>query len=572
MASEKINIEVARHSFSHILAAAVVEMFPEAKLGIGPAIENGFYYDFDLPRTLIPEDLALLEKKMREVISKDLKFEKVKIPVAEALQKLKESDEIYKSELVIELKAQGEKTVSLYKTGEFVDLCKGPHIESTANLKNIAFKLDKIAGAYWRGDEKNKMLQRIYGLAFETQNELDEYLENREQAAKRDHKKIGQDLDLFSFHGECPGMPFWHEKGMIVWNLLEAFGKSIRKKYGYIEIKTPIIAKDILWKTSGHWEHYKDSMFTFEVDKVGYAIKPMDCPFNIKIYQTRQRSYRDLPIRFTEIGRVYRNEKSGELNGLLRVQEVTQDDSHIFLKEDQIEEEIGKLLEMTKEFYAKLGLVPEFFLSTRPDDFMGEISSWDKAEADLKKVLEAKKIKYGLKEKDGAFYGPKIDVNAKDALGRSWQVATIQLDFQLPGRFKCEYIDEDGKAKTPVMIHAAIFGAYERMIGILLEHYAGALPLWLTPVQAIVLPIADRHNEYAQNVVQELQGASVRARIDDKSETVGRKIREAELQKIPYILIVGDKEIEAKKVAVRKYGVDEGQKEISAVAKEINNS
>ncbi len=572
MASEKINIEVARHSFSHFLAAAVVEMLPEAKLGIGPAIENGFYYDFDLPRTLIPEDLALLEKKMREVISKDLKFEKVKIPVAEALQKLKESDEIYKSELVIELKAQGEKTVSLYKTGEFVDLCKGPHIESTANLKNIAFKLDKIAGAYWRGDEKNKMLQRIYGLAFETQNELDEYLENREQAAKRDHKKIGQDLDLFSFHGECPGMPFWHEKGMIVWNLLEAFGKSIRKKYGYIEIKTPIIAKDILWKTSGHWEHYKDSMFTFEVDKVGYAIKPMDCPFNIKIYQTRQRSYRELPIRFTEIGRVYRNEKSGELNGLLRVQEVTQDDSHIFLKEDQIEEEIGKLLEMTKEFYAKLGLVPEFFLSTRPDDFMGEISSWDKAEADLKKVLEAKKIKYGLKEKDGAFYGPKIDVNAKDALGRSWQVATIQLDFQLPGRFKCEYIDEDGKAKTPVMIHAAIFGAYERMIGILLEHYAGALPLWLTPVQAIVLPIADRHNEYAQNVVQELQGASVRARIDDKSETVGRKIREAELQKIPYILIVGDKEIEAKKVAVRKYGVDEGQKEISAVAKEINNS
>ena len=572
MASEKINIEVARHSFSHILAAAVVEMFPEAKLGIGPAIENGFYYDFDLPRTLIPEDLALLEKKMREVISKDLKFEKVEIPVAEALQKLKESDEKYKSELVIELKAQGEKTVSLYKTGEFVDLCKGPHIESTANLKNIAFKLDKIAGAYWRGDEKNKMLQRIYGLAFGTKNELDEYLENREQAAKRDHKKIGQDLDLFSFHGECPGMPFWHEKGMIVWNQLEAIGKSIRKKYGYIEIKTPIIAKDILWKTSGHWEHYKDSMFTFEVDKVGYAIKPMDCPFNIKIYQTRQRSYRELPIRFTEIGRVYRNEKSGELNGLLRVQEVTQDDSHIFLKEDQIEEEIGKLLEMTKEFYAKLGLVPEFFLSTRPDDFMGEISSWDKAEADLKKVLEAKKIKYGLKEKDGAFYGPKIDVNAKDALGRSWQVATIQLDFQLPGRFKCEYIDEDGKAKTPVMIHAAIFGAYERMIGVLLEHYAGALPLWLTPVQAIVLPIADRHNEYAQNVVQELQEANVRARFDAKSETVGRKIREAELQKIPYILIVGDKEIEAKKVAVRKYGVDEGQKEISAVAKEINNS
>ena len=572
MDKAKNNIEVARHSFSHVLAAAVIKMFPEAKLGIGPAIENGFYYDFDLPRTLIPEDLLFIEEKMRKIIGSNKEFEKIDISANEAIEKLIKSDEKYKLELVEELKKEGEHKVTLYKTGDFIDLCKGPHVTSAEELKDVAFKLDKIAGAYWRGDEKNKMLQRIYGLAFETKKELDDYLQNREEAGKRDHKKIGQDLDLFSFHSESPGMPFWHEKGMIVWNQLEAFGKSIRKKYGYIEIKTPILAKDVLWKTSGHWDHYKESMFTFEVNKEGYAIKPMDCPFNILIYKTRQRSYRDLPIRFTEIGRVYRNEKSGELNGLLRVQEVTQDDSHIFLKEGQIIDEIGKLLEMTKEFYAKLGLVPEFFLSTRPDDFMGEISSWDKAEADLKKVLEDKKIKYGLKDKDGAFYGPKIDVNAKDALGRSWQVATIQLDFQLPGRFECEYIDEDGKAKTPVMVHAAIFGAFERMIGILLEHYAGALPLWLASVQAIVLPIADRHNEYAEKVAQELKNVGVRARVDVKSETVGRKIREAEMQKIPYILVVGDKEIQSQKVAVRRQGVDEGPKETESIAQEIRNS
>jgi threonyl-tRNA synthetase len=566
------DIETARHSMSHILAAAVVEMFPEAKLGIGPAVENGFYYDFDLPRTLIPEDLPLIEEKMRGIIKKDLKFEEQEVFVEEALKKLEKSDEVYKCELVEELKGQGEKKVKLYKTGSFIDLCKGPHVVSTTQLKGIAFKLDKIAGAYWRGDEKNKMLQRIYALAFETKKELDDYFQNREEAGKRDHKKIGQDLDLFSFHPECPGMPLWHEKGMIIWNQLEAFGKSIRKKYGSIEIKTPILAKDVLWKTSGHWDHYKDSMFIFEVDKEGYAIKPMDCPFNILIYKTKQRSYRDLPIRYTEIGRVYRNEKSGELNGLLRVQEVTQDDSHVLLREDQVEQEIGNLLEMTKEFYSKLGLEPQFFLSTRPDDFMGEIKTWDKAEADLKKVLETKKIKYGLKEKDGAFYGPKIDVNAEDALGRSWQVATIQLDFQLPGRFNCEYIDKGGKAKTPVMIHAAIFGAFERMIGILLEHYAGALPLWLASVQAIVLPIADRHNEYAEKVTQELKDNGVRAQVDVKSETIGRKIREAELQKIPYILVVGDKEVESKKVAVRKSGVDEGQKEQGNIVKEIQNS
>lgn len=568
--SEKGNIEIMRHSLSHVMAAAVLEMFPEAKLGIGPAIENGFYYDFDLPRTLIPEDLPILKDRMKAIIKQDLPFEKVEIKVSEAIDRLAKSEQNYKLELIEDLKAAGEDKVSLYKTGEFFDLCKGPHVENTSELKDVGWKLDKIAGAYWKGDEKNKMLQRIYALAFESKNELDDYLKMREEAEKRDHKRIGVDQDLFSFHPECPGMPFWHEKGMVIWNQLEAFGKSLRKKAGYIEIKTPILAKNSLWVTSGHWDHYRDGMFTFELDNDTYGIKPMDCPFNILIYKTKQRSYRDLPMRFTEIGRVYRKEKSGELNGLLRVQEITQDDSHILMREDQVEEEIGRLIEMTKEFYAKLGLVPSFYLSTRPDDYIGEISVWDKAEDDLKKALKKKEIDYELKEKDGAFYGPKIDVDVKDALGRSWQVATIQLDFQLPGRFGCVYIADNGEKKVPVMIHAAIFGSFERMTGILLEHYAGALPVWLAPVQVIILPISDKHLDYANKVFGELQTSQVRVELDDRTESIGKKIREAEMQKIQYMLIVGDKEIEAKKVAVREYGAgDQGQKSIEDLLKII---
>lgn len=584
--ADKINIEKSRHSLSHVLAAAVLEMFPEAKLAIGPAIENGFYYDFDLPRTLIPEDLALLEKKMKSIIAGDYIFESRKEPKEKSIEFLKAAKQNYKVELVKGLgnmgrsfdSAQddsGSNTVTFYdikdaQSGKilFVDLCAGPHVGSTKDLRNIGWKLDKIAGAYWKGDEKNKMLQRIYGLAFESKQELNDFVKNRVEAEQRDHRNLGRELDLFSFHPESPGMPFWHEKGMIIWNILEALGKKIRRKHGYIEIKTPIMAKSSLFKTSGHWEHYKESMFCFDVEKETYCIKPMDCPFNIKIYQTKSRSYRDLPIRFTEIGHCYRNEKSGELAGLFRVREITQDDSHIFIAKEHVKAEIVNLIGMVKEYYGALTLKPEFFLATRPDDFIGEIKTWDGAEKDLIEALKSQKIDYQLKEKDGAFYGPKIDVNIKDVFGRSWQVATIQLDFQLPGRFGCEYTDESGKMKTPVLIHAAVFGSFERMIGILIEHFGGAFPAWLAPIQAIVLSITDRHIGYAQKVAEEMMEGGVRVSVDDRSESVGRKIREAEMQKIPFMLIVGDKEIAESKVALRKYGEgDKGKMEVDKLLK-----
>lgn len=565
---DNLEIEKARHSLSHILAAAVLEKFPEAKLGIGPAIDNGFYYDFELPRTLTPEDLVSLEKSMREFINKKYDFVQSSKSEKEALELLEKNSQTYKAELV---KDHSGEDLGFYQVGDFTDLCKGPHVENTEKLKEVGWKLDKIAGAYWRGDEKRPMLQRIYGLAFPTKEDLKKYEEMMVEAAKRDHRKLGKELDLFSFHPEAPGMPFWHEKGMILWSQLEKFGKSIRKKYGYKEIKTPLLAKNSLWITSGHWDHYKDGMFVFEEDNQVYGLKPMDCPFNVLIYKTMPRSYRDLPIRYTEIGRIHRKEQSGELNGLLRVQEITQDDSHVFVTEDQIGEEIKKLLLMIDEYYSKLGLKPEFFLSTRPDDFMGEIKTWDKAEADLKKVLESEKIDYKLKDKDGAFYGPKIDVQMKDVFGRYWQLATIQLDFQLPGRFECEYISESGEKKTPVIIHAAIFGSFERMIGILIEHFGGAFPAWLAPVQVKILPIADRHHDYAKKVLEQLLIAGVRVEFDDRSESIGKKIREAEMQKTPYMIIIGDKEVAENKIAVRQYGEgDKGQMEIKDLVNEIN--
>lgn len=572
----KSNIETIRHSLSHVLAAAVLEMFPEAKLGVGPDIENGFYYDFDLPRNLVPEDLKALEKSMRQIINRDFVFEKREEPKKHSLEFLKASKQNYKIELAEKLQVEG---VSFYdlknaETGDviFIDMCAGPHVASTKELRNVGWKLDKIAGAYWLGDEKNPMMQRIYGFAFESKDELNAHEQMIVEAAKRDHKKLGRELDLFSFHPEAPGMPFWHEKGMVIWNQLEQLGKSIRKKYGYIEIKTPLLAKNSLWITSGHWEHYKDGMFSFDSGEETYCLKPMDCPFNVKIYQTKSRSYKELPIRYTEIGRNHRKEQSGELNGLLRVQEITQDDSHIFLREDQVFQEISNLLKMVKEFYSKLSIEPFFFLSTRPETgYIGEIATWDKAEDSLRKVLESENIEYGLKDKDGAFYGPKIDINIKDALGRSWQLATIQLDFQLPGRFGCEYIDEKGEKQTPILIHAAAFGSFERMIGILTEHFGGAFPTWLAPVQARILPIADRHFEHAKKVRDLLSIAGVRVELDDRTESVGKKIREAELQKIPFMLVVGDKEVEADKVALRKYKEgDLGQVSVEEIIESIN--
>ncbi len=543
---ESDKLDILRHSTAHILAAAILDMFPEAKFGIGPTIEDGFYYDFDLPRTLIPEDLPLLEEKMRALIAQNLSFEQSEINAKKANDLFKKAKQLYKVELIDNLvKEEKVKKVTLYKTGPFVDLCRGPHLDSSGEIKPDAFKLLKIAGAYWRGDENNKMLQRIYGTAWESKKDLDDYLRRLEEAEKRDHKKLGRELDLFSFHPEAPGSAFWHPKGMILWNGLEKLGKNLRKKYGYQEIQTPILAKTSLWKTSGHWDHYQDEMFHFrDKNKEEYALKPMDCPFNIKLYQEKPRSYKELPIRYAEIGRVFRNEKSGELNGLLRVQHITQDDSHIFLAVDQVEEEITSLLQMVKEYYDCFGIKPNFSLATRPDDnFMGEIKTWDKAEKNLTGALKKENVGYELKAKDGAFYGPKIDIDMKDALGRKWQLATIQLDFQLPQRFALEYIDSQGKKQTPVMIHAAVFGSFERFIGILTEHYGGAWPVWLAPEQVWVLPIGAKHQAYAQKVADLLKAENIRFVVKDDNETIGKKIRDGENQKIPYLLVVGDKEI-----------------------------
>ncbi len=568
----KNKLETTRHSLAHILATAVLEMFPEAKFGTGPATENGFFYDFDLPRTLIPEDLPILEEKMREIIKANHKIEEAEADIKKAEDDFAKAQQPYKVELINDLKKEGEKKVGLYKINGFVDLCKGPHLDSTGEIDPESFKLSRISGVYWKSDEKNKQLQRIYGLAFENKNALKEYLKQMEEAEKRDHKKLGRELDLFSFHPEAPGSAFWHPKGMLIWNELEKFGKSIRKKYNYQEIQTPILAKKILWETSGHWDHYEDSMYHFEVDKETYCLKPMDCPFDIKIYQTKQRSYKELPIRYTEIGRIIRNEKSGELNGLLRVRHLTQDDSHIFLTKDQVEKEISILLKMVNEYYSSFGINPEFFLSTKPDDFMGKEKDWEEAEKNLENALKKEDIKFEIKEKDGAFYGPKIDIDMKDALGRKWQLATIQLDFQLPERFRLEYIDKDGKKKSPVIIHAAIFGAFERFIGIILEHFGGNLPLWISPVQVEIIPVSEKFNDYAKKINSFLLNSNIRSEINDKNESLGKRISESEKQKIPYILVVGDKEEKAESVAVRsreKQEVVKFEEFIEKIKKEI---
>lgn len=548
------NIEILRHSLSHVLATAVHEMFPDAKFGIGPAVENGFYYDFDLPRTLIPEDLEILEEKMEKIIKANLKFERANISIEEALKDFRKARQPYKVELIKGIKKEnaGSKKVSIYRTGNFVDLCSGPHIESTGEINPKSFKLTKISGAYWKGDEKNKMLQRIYGVAFSNPKELRQYLFQMEEAEKRDHKKIGRDLELFSFHAESPGSAFWHPKGTTIWNELEQFGKSLRKKYVFQEIQTPLIAKNILWKQSGHWDHYKDSMFSIKSENETYCLKPMDCPFNILMYKERTKSYRDLPVRFTEIGRIMRNEKSGELNGLLRVRYLTQDDSHIFCLPSQVENEISNLLKMVKEYYPAFGLSPKYYLSTRPEGFMGEIADWNRAEKNLTNSLKKERIKFEIKEKDGAFYGPKIDIEIKDALGRSWQLATIQLDFQMPQRFFVEYTNDKGEKSIPVMIHAAVFGSFERFIGILSEHYAGAFPLWLSPVQTEVIPVSEKFEKYARNIFQKLSDENIRVVMKESNESLGKRIREAQNQKTNYMLIVGEKEEKAKTVSVRE--------------------
>ncbi len=560
----KDNLETKRHSLSHVMAAAVIDMFPEAKLAIGPAIDNGFYYDFDLPRTLIPEDLPLLEAKMKEIIKGGFNFERTDVPVADALETAKKSKQIYKEELIEDLAKKGEKSVSFYRMDGFTDLCAGPHVENTKDIDPESFKLMSIAGAYWRGSEKNKMLQRIYGVAFENKKDLDEYLTQQEEAKKRDHRKLGVELDLFSFNDNGPGFPFWHPKGMTLRNTLTQYWRNEHQKAGYVEISTPIILREELWHQSGHWDNYKNNMYFTKIDGQGYAVKPMNCPGGIQIYKANMHSYREFPIRMAELGLVHRHELSGVLHGLFRARAFTQDDAHIYCTEDQIQDEIEGVVKLVEKVYKDFGFTDYHVeLSTRPVKSIGTDEMWAKAEKTMEAVAKDMNLKFQINPGDGAFYGPKFDFHIKDSIGRTWQCATIQLDFSMPERFDMEYIAEDGSRKRPVMIHRTIFGSLERFIGILLEHYAGALPAWLSPVQVKLLPVADRHVEYAEKISAELSESGVRVSMDDSKESVGKKIRNAEMEKSPFMLVIGDKEIESGKLSVRSFiDGDLGQKSV----------
>ena len=540
-----------RHTTSHVMAQAIKRLFPNAKLAIGPSIENGFYYDIDIDGTFSPEDLENIEKEMEKICKEDLPIERFTLSREEAIKLMKEREEPYKVELIEEL-PNGEE-ISFYKQGDYVDLCAGPHLMSTGLVK--AFKLTSSSGAYWRGDEHNKMLQRIYGTSFPKKADLDHHLEMIEEAKKRDHRKLGKELELFFFDETAPGMAYWLPKGFTMLNTLIEFWRKEHKKHGYQEFSGPQLNSSELWKISGHWDHYKEDMFVLtDSDGKEQALKPMNCPNSIKIYQSKLRSYKDLPLRFNDVDVIHRNEKSGQLNGLFRVRMFRQDDSHNYVTEEQIGSEIKSILEIAKDLYSVFGLEYILTLSTRPDDFMGDIETWNKAEADLKAVLNeiCGENNYRINEGDGAFYGPKIDIKMKDCLGREWQMGTAQLDFQLPQRFNLSYIDEDGNKKTPVMIHRALFGSFERFIGIITEHYAGSFPTWLAPVRVKLLPIStEKHGEYAKKLADELIEEGFRVEVDDRNEKIGYKIREAQTQKVPYMLVVGDKEIESNSVGVR---------------------
>lgn len=540
------DLETLRHSTSHVMAQAVKELFPSARLGIGPAIEEGFYYDFDIPNiTLTPEDLIKIEDKMQQIIKEDQKFERKEITKEEAVKLFK--DNPYKLELI---RGIPDEKVSIYKNGSFIDLCRGPHLNSTGEIK--AYKLLSVAGAYWKGLETNPVLQRIYGTAFETKKELDDYVNNLEEAKKRDHRKLGKELDLYSIHEEAgAGFVYYHPNGAMLRYVIEEFLRKENLKRGYELVNIPHIAKINLFQRSGHTEYYKENMYFMQIDKQDYVIKPMNCPGHVLIYERKLRSYRDLPIRYFEFGTVYRYEKSGVLHGLLRVRGFTQDDAHIFCRPDQLEGEIISVLEFVEYIMRVFGFDYVVNLSTRPDKFAGSEESWAHATVALEKALKNKGIKYEIDPGAGVFYGPKIDIKLKDAIGRQWQGPTIQVDFNNPERFNLSYIDESGKKQLPVMIHRAVLGSLERFIGALIEHYAGAFPLWLAPVQAIILPIADRHMEYAQKVAASLREKDLRVQIDGRREKIGHKIREAELQKIPYMLVIGDKEVEDKNLSVR---------------------
>jgi len=568
VASAVSNLEKIRHSASHVLAAAVLQLFPKAQFGIGPVIEGGFYYDFILPRPLAPDDLPIIEKKMQEIINRKLAFKKRIVSREVALRWAKEKNQSFKEELIKELRA-GEQ-ISFYDLGNiFTDLCRGPHVENTAAIRS--FKLLRVSGAYWKGDEKRSQMQRVYGTAFEEKSALENYLKLLEEAEKRDHKKLGRELELFLFHETAPGMPYWLPKGLVIYNTLIDFWRKEHQKRGYLEIASPLLNKKELYEISGHWDHYREHMFLSETaEKEIYALKPMNCPNAMVVFALRNRSYRELPLRFSDTDILHRFELSGVLNGLLRVRKFAQDDAHIFVSEDQIKPEYQRILEIAERFYSIFNMEYSFRLGTRPKKFMGDIASWNKAEKDLKAILKASKKKFEVLEGDGAFYGPKIDILMKDALGREWQLGTIQLDFQIPRRFGLKYTDAKGLEKTPVVIHRVIYGSLERFIGLLIEHYAGAFPLWISPLQVIVLPIADRHFDYAKKIAAALEAQDIRVEANLKSETLGAKIRAAEMQKIPYILVVGDKEMAAKTVAVRsREKGDEGQHKLEKLIKRL---
>jgi threonyl-tRNA synthetase len=540
------------HTSAHIMAYAVQKLFPGVKFAIGPAIDNGFYYDFDTEHRFTPEDLELIENEMHNIVKEGYMLERFEMKRDEAIEFFKKSGEIYKVDLIENLPP--DEIISFYKLGEFTDLCAGPHLYDTKKVK--AIKLMSIAGAYWRGDEKNKMLQRIYGTTFEKKKDLEEYLNRLEEAKKRDHRKLGKELDLFSMQEEGPGFPFFHPKGMIIRNILESFWREEHTKRGYGEIKTPLILSEHLWHQSGHWDHYKENMYFTSIDDGAFAIKPMNCPGSILIYRSKMYSYRDFPMRWGELGLVHRHELSGALHGLMRVRSFTQDDAHLYLLPSQVKEELKKIIDLADYIYSIFGFKYRIELSTRPENSMGTEEQWDLATNSLRDALNEKGIQYKVNPGDGAFYGPKIDFHLEDAIGRTWQCGTIQLDFQMPERFDLTYIDKDNEKKRPVMVHRTILGSMERFMGILIEHFAGKFPAWIAPVQATVLPISEKFNDYAHELKNLMEERGFRVETDDRAEKIGFKIREAQLLKIPYMLVVGEKEVEERLVSVRKR--DEG--------------
>ena len=557
------------HTCSHVLAQAVKRLHPEVKLAIGPSIENGFYYDLDAPFAFTPEDLAEIEGEMRKICKEKLKLERFELPREEALQYMEERQEPYKVELINDLPADAH--ISFYKQGEFVDLCAGPHLDSTGRIKGNAIKLTACNAAYWRGDSNRQTLQRIYGVAFPKKEELDAYLERIEEAKRRDHRKLGKELGLFMMTEEGPGFPFFLPKGMVLKNTLLDYWRQCHKRYGYVEISTPIILNQELWHRSGHWDHYKDNMYTTVIDGEDYAIKPMNCPGGMLVYKSEPHSYRDLPLRMAELGLVHRHEMSGALHGLFRVRCFTQDDAHIFMTPDQMKDEIKNVVKLFDEIYSTFGLSYQIELSTMPEDHMGDEKDWKFAEDTLQAAITEMGKDFVINAGDGAFYGPKLDFHLADSLGRTWQCGTIQLDFQMPERFDLEYVGEDGEKHRPVMIHRALLGSIERFIGVITEHFAGAFPAWLSPVQVKLLPVTDRAMDYAKNVAAQLDSQGFRVEVDGRNEKIGKKIREATLEKIPFMLVVGDRDMEAGTVSVRtRTGEDLGAMSLADFAAKLH--